>query len=28
MEDYMSEDEDEGEVHGSSSQQPIDLTHD
>ena len=26
MEDYESEDEDEGEVHGSSSQQPIDLT--
>jgi hypothetical protein len=29
MEDYMSEDEEEEEqVHGSSSQQPIDLTHD
>ena len=26
MEDYMSEDEEEEQVHGSSSQQPIDLT--
>jgi hypothetical protein len=28
MEDYMSEDEEEDEVHGGSSQQPIDLTLD